>query len=134
MLFRFQADSIDGLAQKIGVPSEKLCATVDRYNELVNLKDDSDYGKRAELLFPIRKAPFYASKFGPAKLIVSGGLLVDTRLRVVDERRTPIPGLYAIGNVAGGLYGVDYPTIIPGTSHGRAVTWGYLAGRNALED
>ena len=129
-----QADSIDELAQKIGIPPEKLCATVGRYNGLVDQKDDSDYGKRAELLFPIKKAPFYASKFGPAQLVVTGGLLVDTRLRVLDKCQAPIPGLYAIGNVAGGLYGVDYPTIIPGTSHGRAVTWGYLAGKNALED
>jgi succinate dehydrogenase/fumarate reductase flavoprotein subunit len=129
-----KADSIAELAQKIGIAPEKLQSTVDRYNELVEMKDDLDFGKRAELLFPIRNAPFYASKFGPARLVVMGGLLVDARLRVVDERYVPIPGLYAVGNVAGGLYGVDYPTIIPGTSHGRAVTWGYLAAGNACED
>ena len=129
-----KADTIAELARKIGIAEEKLQKTVDRYNELVDKKDDTDFGKRSELLFPVRKAPFYASKFGPARLVVTGGLLVDQHLRVFDKSRRPIPGLYAIGNVAGGLYGVDYPTIIPGTSHGRAVTNGYLVARNVLED
>jgi fumarate reductase flavoprotein subunit len=129
-----KAGTVEELALKLGIKAEKLCATVKRYNEIADSRDDYDFGKRAELLFPIRRAPFYASKFGPAKLIVAGGLLVDTRLRVLDSKQNPIPGLYAVGNVAGGLYGVDYPTIIPGNSHGRAVTWGYLAAGNALED
>jgi succinate dehydrogenase/fumarate reductase flavoprotein subunit len=129
-----KADTLDELAIKIHVPAQKMSAAVSRYNGLVARKEDPDFGKRPELLFPIRKAPFYASKFGPAMLAVTGGLLVDTHLRVVDGRNNPIPGLYAVGNVAGGLYGVDYTTIIPGNSHGRAVTWGYLAAGNALED
>ena len=128
------ADNICDLARMIEIAPEKLQATVDRYNKLVEMKDDPDFGKRPELLFPIRKPPFYASKFGPARLVVMGGILVDTQLRVVDQNRDPIPGLFAVGNVAGGLYGVDYPTIIPGTGHGRAVTWGYLAAGNALKD
>jgi succinate dehydrogenase/fumarate reductase flavoprotein subunit len=128
------ADTIDDLALRAKLPPGNLKRTVDRYNELVKAGDDRDYGKRNEVMFPIAKAPFYASKFGPAKLAVTGGLLVDTGLRVENEDMDPIPGLYAVGNVAGGLYGVDYPTIIPGNSHGRAITWGYLAARTAIED
>ncbi len=129
-----RADSIEELAGKIGVSPQKLTETVKRFNELAELKDDADFGKRPELLFPIENPPFYAAKFGPAQLVVTGGLNVDTRLRVLDEKFVPIEGLYAVGNVAGGLYGVDYPTIIPGNSHGRAVTWGYLAGQYSMED
>ena len=129
-----QADTIRELAALIGVPEDDLQATVDRFNDHVEKKDDPDYGKRPELLFPVVKPPFYASKFGPAILAVMGGLLVDTHLRVEDENQNAIKGLYAIGNVAGGLYGVDYPTIIPGNGHGRAVTWGYLAAQFAIED
>lgn len=129
-----KADTIDELAKEMGIPAQRLCTTVNRYNDLVAVKEDLDYGKRPELLFPIGKPPFYASKFGPAMLAVTGGLLVDTHLRVLDEQSEPITGLYAIGNVAGGLYGVDYTTVIPGNSHGRAVTWGYLASKYALED
>jgi succinate dehydrogenase/fumarate reductase flavoprotein subunit len=129
-----QAETIDALAELIDVPKGQLRETVSRYNRCVEDKDDTDFGKREELLFPIVKPPFYASKFGPAILAVMGGLLVDTRLRVEDKAQAPIPGLYAIGNVAGGLYGVDYPTIIPGNGHGRAVAWGYLAAKYAGED
>ena len=126
------ANTIEELAGMIGLSQEKLRDTVDRYNVMVDNMDDTDFGKRRELLFPIKKPPYYASKFGPAMLAVTGGLLVDTSLRVLDSEFDPIKGLYAIGNVAGGLYGVDYPTIIPGSSHGRAVTWGYLAAENAI--
>ena len=128
------ADTLEELARKMGVDTQTFLATAARYNALVEAKDDVDYGKRPELLFPLRKPPFYASKFGPSRLAVTGGLLVDRRLQVLDRAHNPIPGLYAIGNVAGGLYGVDYPTLIPGSSHGRAVTWGYLAARSALQD
>ena len=127
-----RADTIPELAEKLGIPPETLTATVARYNSFAERGDDADFGKRKELLFPIRKPPFYASKFGPARLAVTGGLLVDRELRVVDGDRMPIPGLYAAGNVAGGLYGVDYPTLIPGTSHGRALTWGFLCAENAM--
>lgn len=129
-----QADTIEELAEKIEVPAHKLRETVDTYNKMVEKMDDTQFGKRAEVLFPIKKPPFYASKFGPAMLAVTGGLITDTHLRVVDKEHRPIPGLYAVGNVAGGLYGIDYPTLIPGNSHGRALTWGYLAAKNALED
>jgi succinate dehydrogenase/fumarate reductase flavoprotein subunit len=129
-----QADTIEELAEKIEIPPQKLRETVDTYNAMVEKKDDSQFGKRAELLFPIKKPPFYASKFGPAMLAVTGGLITDTHLRVVDKEHRPIPSLYAAGNVAGGLYGVDYPTLVPGNSHGRALTWGYLAARFAIED
>lgn len=127
------ADTIEELARLAGLPEEALCASVRRYNALVEPGEDTEFGKRRELLFPIVKPPFYASKFGPAMLAVTGGLHVDARLRVLDAQQSPIEGLYAIGNVAGGLYGVDYPTVILGNSHGRALTWGYLAAQFALE-
>jgi succinate dehydrogenase/fumarate reductase flavoprotein subunit len=129
-----KADSPAELARLIGVQEETFVGTIARYNELVARGEDIDFGKRPELLYPIRRPPFYAAKFGPAMLAVTGGLYVDTKLRVVDGDFAPIPGLYAVGNVAGGLYGVDYPTIIPGNSHGRAVTWGYIAAESAVRD
>ncbi|SDE56894.1 FAD-dependent oxidoreductase [Sporomusa acidovorans] len=129
----WKADTLDELAGKIGVPADVFKATVARYNELAKTKEDTDFGKRPELLTTIEKPPFYANKFGGALLVVTAGLNVDTKLRVLDAKQNPIPGLYAVGNVSGGLYGVDYPTIIDGNSHGRALTWGYLAGKNVLE-
>ena len=94
---------------------------------------DEDFGKRKELLLPLDKPPYYALKFGPALLAVVGGLRVDTRLRVLDDKGKPVPGLHAVGNVMGGRYGIDYPLIIVGSSHGTALTFGYLLGSYLTE-
>jgi succinate dehydrogenase/fumarate reductase flavoprotein subunit len=127
------ADTLEELAEKIDVPVETFLATVERYNELAEAEEDSDYGKRSELLSTISEPPYYATKWGAAVLVVVGGLSVDTKLRVLDADQNPVPGLYAVGNCSGDVYAVDYPIQIPGNSHGRALTWGYLAGKNVME-
>ena len=67
-------------------------------------------------------------------LVMLGGLKVDTNLRVLDKSGNPIPGLYAAGNASGGFFAIYYSLhSLPGLSHSRAVTFGYLAGRNAAK-
>jgi fumarate reductase flavoprotein subunit len=122
-----KCDTIEELAEKIGVPVENLVQTVKRYNELYELGEDVDYGKRPNLLTRIDKPPYYALKWGPALLNVFGGLLIDTKMRVLNKAQEPVPGLLAVGNVSGGLYGVDYPLLLSGNSHGRALTWARAA-------
>lgn len=119
-----KADTLEELAEQMEVPVDTFLATVARYNEIVEMGDDVDYGKRSELLTPIVEPPFYALKFGPALLNFHGGVIIDTKMRVLDAGNKPIPGLLAVGNVSGGLYGVDYPLLLNGNSHGRAITWG----------
>jgi len=119
-----KADTLEELAEQMGVPAENLIATVERYNELYRKQNDEDYGKRSALLTPINKAPYYALKFGPSLLNVYGGVKTDVKLRVLDAENKPIPGLMATGIIAGGLYGVDYPLLFNGNSHGRCLTWG----------
>ena len=119
-----KADTLEELAEQMEVPVENFVATVKRYNELVELGEDVDYGKRSELLTPIVDPPFYGLKFGPALLNFHGGVIIDPQMRVLDADNKPIPGLMAVGNVSGGLYGVDYPLLLNGNSHGRAITWG----------
>lgn len=124
----WQADTLEELAEMMGVPVDAFVDTVERYNELCESGTDSDFGKQSPLMYPIEKAPFIGIKFGAATLTVPEGVKVNEKLQVVDTEEQPIPGLYAVGNVAGGLYGVDYPVIISGNSHGRALTWGYFIG------
>ncbi|MGI6218121.1 MAG: FAD-dependent oxidoreductase [Coriobacteriales bacterium] len=119
-----KADTLEELAEQMDVPVDNFLATVKRYNELYEMGDDVDYGKRSELLTAIKEPPFYALKFGPALLNFHGGVIIDTKMRVLDSDNKPIPGLLAVGNVSGGLYGVDYPLLLNGNSHGRAITWG----------
>ena len=129
-----KADTIEELAEKINVPVENLVKTVARYNEMYEKGEDTDYGKRPEMLTSIVKPPFYALKFGPALLNVHGGVLIDTEMHVLDKNSKPIPGLFAVGNVAGGLYGVDYPLLLNGNSHGRAVTWARQAADTIVRE
>ncbi len=125
----WSAESIAELALKAGIPAEELEKTVARYNELAVKGHDDDYGKRPEFLAPICKPPYYAMKIGGSLLTVFGGLNVDRHINVVRPDKSPIKGLYAIGNVMGGLYAVDYPLLLPGNSHGRCICFGYLVGR-----
>ena len=125
----FVADTLEELAAKMEVPYENLKATVDRYNELCALGDDPDFGKRPELLTTIVKAPFYAVKMGSSLLDVMGGCLTNKELNIVDADYQPIPGLYAIGNCCGGMYGVDYPLLLNGNSYGRAFSYSLALGR-----
>lgn len=119
----FKAASIEALAEMINVPKENLAKTVRRYNTLVKNGTDTDFGKRSELLTTIENPPFFALKWGPALLDVFGGALTDERLNVLGSDSNPIPGLYAVGNAAGGMYAIDYPLLLNGNSYGRALAY-----------
>jgi fumarate reductase flavoprotein subunit len=127
------AESLEELAQKIEVPKDAFLATVARYNELAQKGVDEDYGKRAACLTTIEKPTFYASPLGTALLVTLGGLKINEQLQVLDQELNVIPGLYAAGNASGNYYANDYCVNLPGNSHGRAFTFGYLAGKSAVK-
>ena len=129
-----KADTLEELAEKMGVPAENLLAAVSRYNELAEQGDDTDFGKRSELLTTVKEAPFYALKWGPALLDVFGGVITDVNLHVLAPEGERIPGFYAVGNAAGGMYGVDYPLLLNGNSYGRALTWALQAADSIQAD
>ena len=125
-----QADTIEELAEKMGVPVEEFCATIERYNELAKKGVDEDFGKRADRLFAIENPPFYGYKLTDTVLLVCmGGLETTVDFEVLDTNDDVIPGLYAVGNAQGGRFLVDYPLPCPGISHGMAMTHGMLVGR-----
>ncbi|MCL1846404.1 MAG: FAD-dependent oxidoreductase [Coriobacteriia bacterium] len=134
------ADTIEGLAAAMEIDPTKFKATVDRYNEVVKAGVDEDFGKRKELLFPILEPPFYASHMMTGLLTIPTGLSINSKMQVLGaDFVTPFEGLYAVGNVGGDFFAQDYPTIFPGHSHGRAITFGriggsYAAGMAKLDD
>ena len=128
------ADTLDALAEKIGVRAEALKATAARVNELAAQGEDVDYGKRPALLTTIEKAPFYALKWGTELLGTFGGAAVDEDMRVLDADDWPIPGLYAAGACAGGFYAVGYPSILAGSDLGSALTFGKMAAETIAKD
>lgn len=127
----FQADTLDELAEKAGIDAEGLKKTVARYNELAAKGNDDDFGKRPEILWPIDTPPYFAGQLVSTLLAASGGLRQDTECRILDEENNPIEGLYVCGAAGGQYFSNDYPTICPGTNHGRCLTFGRIAGINA---
>lgn len=127
----FKADTLDDLATQLEVPADHLKATVERYNELVAAGHDDDYLKSMDFMFPIDTPPFYGIRRQYVISAITGGLEVDESCNVVDENWQPIPGLFAVGNAQGGMFGgSDYPFDITGLSLGRAMTFGYVVGRD----
>ena len=124
-----RADTIEELAKATGMPVENVAKSVAKYNEFAKAKKDTEYGKWSAFLFTIEQGPFYAVSVPVHMLTITGGLNVDPNEQVVDVNDNPMPGLYAVGNVAGNFFANDYPLIAPGISHGRCVTLGYLLGK-----
>ena len=125
----FKADTLEELADLIGVNKENFLEQVTQYNEMCAAGVDSQYAKESVFLYPIQQGPFYATRVAAAMLVMVGGLHINTDLQCLDVDDRPIPGLYAVGNTSGDLYAVDYPINMPGNSNGRCLTWGYLAGK-----
>ncbi|WP_162610862.1 FAD-dependent oxidoreductase [Gordonibacter sp. An230] len=124
------ADSIEELAQTVGLPVEATVASVRRYNELCAKGEDLDFGKASKYLRPVDTPPFYAMPREYAVSAILGGLLVNADGQCLNEEGEPIKGLYAAGNCSGPFYGrYDYSLSTMGLSVGRCITCGYLAGR-----
>jgi flavocytochrome c len=124
------ADSVGQLASSIGVPAEHLQATVDRTNELHELHEDIDYLKDPKFLEPITDGPFYGVEVRPATCcFTTCGLRIDRAGQVLDSAGRPIAGLFAAGEVAGGVIGPRY--VGSGNSYGNCVTMGRVAGQSA---
>lgn len=127
------AETLEELADLMGVPRDNFLKTVERYNQLAKKGVDEDYGKRSDCLTTIEKPTYYAAPLGTALLVTLGGLKINEQLQVLDEELNVIPGLYAAGNASGSYYANDYSVNLPGNSHGRAFTFGYLAGKSIVE-
>ncbi len=134
-----EANSLEELAKMIHVPSARLKRTVDRYNNSVQpgLFDPKGLdGKRTEGISPpksnwaveIDEAPFYCYPIEGTMQFTWGGVASDSRGRVLATNGAPIPGLYAAGEVVG-FYHHHYT---PGTSVLRALTFGRIAGFEAV--
>ena len=104
----YKADTIEELAEKMGVDPVNLKNTVDHYNDLCDAGYDADFCKREDYLIPVRTAPFYGVESHSMYMTTVGGLRIDEHARVLDEAGEWIHGLYAGGCDAGGLYGYSY--------------------------
>ena len=125
-----RANDLGSLAAAVGLDPEAVRGEVARYNAAADDGVDSDLGKAAKFLLPLRTPPYVAVPVWPATVNVTGcGLRIDDQARVVAGDGGPIAGLYAAGECAGGLFGPLY--MGSGNSLALATGVGRMAGEAA---
>ncbi|MGD0780525.1 MAG: FAD-dependent oxidoreductase [Dehalococcoidales bacterium] len=130
----FEADSVAGLAGKIGVKPDVLQATIEKYNECCEKRYDEVFAKDSKYLWPIKGPKYYAVKAHTVFLGTMGGIKINEKAEVLDKKEAVIPGLYAVGFDAGGMYGDSYPIkCSSGLASAFAMNSGRIAGKNALK-
>lgn len=129
-----KADTLEELFDMIGdIDKEAALASVERYNELAKNGKDLDFGKVGSRMFALENPPYYTSTMGLTSMLVCiGGLESDEDCHVYSNERKVIPNLYVAGNIQGNRYAVQYPIALKGASHGMALYYGYIAGKNAV--
>ena len=123
----YQADSLEELADKIGVPASSLIETINKYNNYVTQGKDPEFHKSA-LSLKVEQAPFYATPRKPSVHHTMGGLKIDTYARVINKQGNVISGLYAAGEVAGGIHAGNR---LGGNALIDIFTYGRIAGESA---
>lgn len=116
------------LARGIRVPPEKFHETLVRYRSMVDRQEDTDFG-RPQLLSRLDSSPLYAVSVRPGIHTTLGGLKIDPRARVLSDKG-PIAGLYAAGEVTGGVLGARR---LEGAGLTAAIVYGRIAGTEAAD-
>jgi fumarate reductase flavoprotein subunit len=129
----YAADSIEELAGKIGLSPTIFKATVEEYNGFCAKGHDDLFAKDPKYLRPLKGPKFYALKCNLVFLGTLGGIKINHKMEVVDKKENPIPGLYAGGMDAGGIYGDSYDVKTCGGTLAFGVNSGRIAGKNALK-
>jgi len=130
--FMFRADTLEDLADRIGVNKKNFIETVRRYNESCEKGVDFDFFKRNDALVPISKPPYYAFL---GKLMTDGafgGVQVNPDMQAYRPDKGLVEGLYVTGDFASGRFinlgGVKHQVL-------NDISWafssGFLAGTNA---
>ena len=131
------AGSIEELAQKIGVPAENLAATVEAYNAAVEAGGTDEFGRLYDgtktayniAVNKIEGDTYYAVPLHALCVMTLGGITANENMQVLDENGTPIPGLYAAGEVVGGIWG---KFVSGGTGVMGPIVFGKIAARHAM--
>jgi succinate dehydrogenase/fumarate reductase flavoprotein subunit len=127
------ADTIEELAEVIGVPAASLTGTIARYNADTAAGHDSMYLKEPSVMRPVANGPFYAVEVRLTQLgLTSVGLRIDPDGRVLSTASAPVPGLFAAGECTGGVLGDVY--MGSGNSLANCLTFGRIAGRAAAAE
>ncbi|KAI9927567.1 hypothetical protein ASPWEDRAFT_71971 [Aspergillus wentii DTO 134E9] len=140
-----QADSLEELAEKIGVDVNAFCATVNEYNAAVPTDavekfnafalDSVSTGTalsipKSNWALPLDQGPFVAYGVTCGITFTYGGLKTDDAAHVLNEEGLIMPGLWAVGEIAGGFFAFNYPG---GSGLTKGAVFGRIAGQTAAE-
>jgi len=121
--------TIEGLARQIGVDPAVLRTTIETYNQAVAQKSDREFGKTM-LGVQLNRPPFFASPRVVSIHHTMGGVEINERTQVIDRNGRVIPGLFAAGEVTGGIHGTNR---LGGNAMTDVIVFGRIAGKSAAE-
>ncbi len=127
-----KADTIEELAEKLGMDTAVLTRTISEYNRFCRMKKDDQFGKDPKFLVPRDAGPFYAvyaQRFSEAAM---GGLMVDANCQVLRNDNTPIPGLYGVGDATSAMHRKGELAVISELTW--AVASAYRSAINAVKE
>lgn len=135
----YAADSIEELAEKIGVPAENLKKTVETYNAAVDAGVDAEFGRKLDgtdnnynlAINKIEGDKYYAIRLHALCVMTLGGVTANENMQVLDEDGNVIPGLYAAGECVGGIWG---KFVSGGTGVMGPIVFGRIAARHAMSN
>ena len=124
-----QGDTYEALAGELGIPADAFAATMEKWNGYVAEKNDPDFG-RTSFAQPLDTAPYYAVKVTAGIHHTMGGLKIDSQTHVLNTEGQIIPGLFAAGEVTGGVHGGNR---LGGNAVADFVVFGRIAGQEAAD-
>ena len=124
-----QGDTIEDLAAQLDIDPATLAQTLADWNGYVAAQNDPDFGRTTGMEADLSQAPYYAIKIAPGIHHTMGGVKIDTQARVINTQGDPIPGLFAAGEVTGGVHGGNR---IGGNAVADIVVFGKVAAQSAI--
>lgn len=125
----YKADTIEELAEHFEIDKEALLETVNNFNENSKKEQDPEFNLRM-LGWTIDEGPYYMLKAGPAVHHTMGGLKINPEAEVQTKDGKSIEGLYAAGEVTGGIHGSNR---LGSVAMADITVFGRIAGENAAE-
>ena len=124
-----KCDTIADVAKLIGVDEKGVQASFDQYHKAFDNKKDDLFG-RPEMLIRMDQAPYFVAEVTPGIHHTMGGVKIDPQAEVLTPEKKPIPGLFAAGEVTGGVHGGNR---IGGNAVADIITFGRISANSALK-
>ena len=124
-----QADTIEGLAEQLAIDPATLAKTLADWNEIVKNQRDPEFGRTTGMNEDLSTPPYYAIKIAPGIHHTMGGIKINTSAEVISTEGKAIPGLFAAGEVCGGVHGGNR---LGGNAVADIVIFGRIAAESAI--